>query len=651
MKRRALLVGVDRYASDRFVDLKYAVEDAFRLRAFVERLRGDGAFESVEMLRDPSDHEVRDALRKAAAGLGQDDLLLFYFAGHGIQQRESKQHLLLCPQADPDVLDFGTNGAVPHFFLDRIARGGPFDCLFVFDACRNEIVAGQRGGGEGMRGSATLRDLGSAKVESVGGACVKLWSCNDSEQASEQPELKAGVFTYSLVESARSLLEAGEPVVINEGFVHTLSRTMQEVAGGSLSQHPQYSSVAGQGICLWGEAAPIAAPTRAEAPPRPPPRRKPPAATWWCEIDGEQTGPLSGADLVGLARAGKVSRNTLVWRGGMVEWTHAGEIAELRAVLPARPPPVSPPFREHTIPIPPPPIPPPFPFPPALGLPSVELPAGAASDARVTTPERQPGEEKTVEACGVTFEFCWCPSTTSEAWRRISGGKDYFLMGSPENEKSRSSDEMQHPVKLTQGFWMGKYPVTQGQYEVVTGNSPSEFRSRGRGCPMETDNYSDGGAFVEALNSPYGTAAGCFRLPTEAQWEYACRAGTTTAFCYGNDLDSTMANFDGRHPYGEGKVGVWRGKTVPVGQFRPSAWGLHDMHGNVWEWCVDWYGPYLTGESTDPGGPSSGSERVVRGGSWDSGGWGCRSAYRYNDVGGMLTFTNEGVGFRVVLSP
>ena len=133
-------------------------------------------------------------------------------------------------------------------------------------------------------------------------------------------------------------------------------------------------------------------------------------------------------------------------------------------------------------------------------------------------------------------------------------------------------------------------------------------------------------------------------MPTEAEWEYACRAGTTTAFCYGNDLDSSMANFDGDYPYGNGRKGQDRKTTVKVGSFRPNAWRLYDMHGNVWEWCQDWYGEYRGGAVTDPQSPGAGSVRVSRGGGWDYGARLCRSANRSGDSPGGRIYD---LGFRL----
>ncbi len=201
-----------------------------------------------------------------------------------------------------------------------------------------------------------------------------------------------------------------------------------------------------------------------------------------------------------------------------------------------------------------------------------------------------------------------------------------FMMGSPSTERKRDSDEVhQRKVRITKPFYIGKYEVTQSEYEAVMGKNPS--RLKGANNPADSVSWNDAVEFCKKLSWKEGIT---YRLPTEAEWEYACRAGTTTAFHYGDSLSSEQANFDGKYPYGGAKKGPRREKTMPVGSFRPNAWGLHDMHGNVWEWCSDWYDKkyYSNSGVNDPEGPGSGKYRVLRGGSWDYSGWYCRSAQR-----------------------
>ena len=208
---------------------------------------------------------------------------------------------------------------------------------------------------------------------------------------------------------------------------------------------------------------------------------------------------------------------------------------------------------------------------------------------------------------------------------RIPAGS--FMMGSPSSEPKRDSNETQHRVTLSKPFYLQTTEVTQGQWQAVMGNNPSYFSSCGDNCPVEQVSWNDCQEFIRKLNQREGN--GAYRLPTEAEWEYACRAGMTGPFNTGMDcLYTNQANYDGNYPLPGCSKGQYHRKTVPVGSFRPNAWGLYDIHGNVWEWCSDWIWDYPGGSVSDPKGPSSGNLRVRRGGNWDLGARFCRSAYR-----------------------
>lgn len=227
------------------------------------------------------------------------------------------------------------------------------------------------------------------------------------------------------------------------------------------------------------------------------------------------------------------------------------------------------------------------------------------------------GEEKTFEVSpGVSMVFCWIPPTTSEEWTRISGGKDTFLMGSPTTEGGREMDEKQHEVKLTRGFWLAKHEVTQGQWKEVMGRNPSRHAAVGPDAPVEQVSWHDVQEFIGKLKG------GGWRLPTETEWEYACRAGTQARFHSGD----TTASVAAVAWHGENSGGASHG----VGTKQGNAWGLHDMHGNVNEWCQDLYGEYGQTAAQDPGGAESGSasNRVTRGGGWIYGAKYCRAALR-----------------------
>jgi formylglycine-generating enzyme required for sulfatase activity len=209
---------------------------------------------------------------------------------------------------------------------------------------------------------------------------------------------------------------------------------------------------------------------------------------------------------------------------------------------------------------------------------------------------------------------------------------DCFQMGSNDGD----SDERPVHKACVRHFFMGKYEVTQGQWKRVMGYNPSRFKKCGDDCPVEQVSWKDAQKFIRKLNQMEGTDK--YRLPSEAEWEYACRAGSTTRFSFG-DNESSLSEY----AWYSNNSGT---RTHPVGQKKPNAWGLYDMHGNVWEWCQDWYGNYYGGDVNNPNGPSSGNNRVFRGGSWDYGPGGLRSAFRLSTAPDDSDY-DLGLGFRV----
>lgn len=242
----------------------------------------------------------------------------------------------------------------------------------------------------------------------------------------------------------------------------------------------------------------------------------------------------------------------------------------------------------------------------------------------------------------------------------ISAGE--FRMGSPDSDKDGSEDEKpQHRVRITQPFYLGAFEVTQAEFERVMGRNPSFFAPSGPGkdrvkgvdtqrFPAEQIRWVDAVEFCRRLSEmpEEKKARRRYRLPTEAEWEYACRAGTTTPYYVGNGLSSKQANFNGNHPGSDAAKGPFLARTTQVGSYPPNAFGLYDMHGNVWEWCADWYGRGYYRESPvdDPRGPKTGSMRVIRGGEWYADGKDCRSAFRYADVPTGVFYV---MGFRVAM--
>ena len=231
-----------------------------------------------------------------------------------------------------------------------------------------------------------------------------------------------------------------------------------------------------------------------------------------------------------------------------------------------------------------------------------------------------------------------------------------FIMGAPKSEpESKDNERPQHRVQLS-SFLLGRYPVTQAQWSVVAGYErvdrdldpdPSTFKGDNR--PVEKVSWEDAQEFCKRLSVATGKD---YRLPSEAQWEYACRAGTETPFHFGETISPELANYEGRSTYGDGSKGEFRQETTEVGSFPANDWGLHDMHGNVWEWCEDdWHSNYN-------GAPEDGSawvesnrteaSRLLRGGSWDLDPRNCRSAYRYDSPRVDRHYL---IGFRVCCVP
>jgi eukaryotic-like serine/threonine-protein kinase len=235
----------------------------------------------------------------------------------------------------------------------------------------------------------------------------------------------------------------------------------------------------------------------------------------------------------------------------------------------------------------------------------------------------------------------WFQKANSIGMKLVSIPPGKFMMGSPPGEKERNKDhpekedvEVQHEVEITKAFWLGKYEVTQEEYEKVMGSNPSNFK--GSKLPVENVSWNEAKQFCRKLSIKEGKT---YTLPTEAEWEYACRGGTTGPFSTGKSLTSDQANFKGEE---------YRQKTTKVGSFAANGFGLHDMHGNVAEWCEDWWREYDKDglRLIDPLGPSEGSSRVYRGGSFLSGAGSCRSASR---LGYPPTTSSISLGFRVAL--
>jgi formylglycine-generating enzyme required for sulfatase activity len=281
-------------------------------------------------------------------------------------------------------------------------------------------------------------------------------------------------------------------------------------------------------------------------------------------------------------------------------------------------------------------------------------PRPTPQSAVVDPPQTQPKAEPTQSAATQSPQPAGYPTALGQSFTEDLGNgvtlemvaipAGEFMMGSPQNEEGRRGNEgPQHKVSVLR-FWMGKFPVTQAQYQAVMGNNPSHFTENGANRPVETVSWHDAVAFCDQLSQRTGCT---YRLPSEAEWEYACRAGTKTPFYFGTSISRNLVNC--KRNLGMSVIGMFAGETTKVGSFSANDFDLYDMHGNVWEWCQDtWHSSYA-GAPTDGSAWTAGGDtrRVLRGGSWHSFPRNCRSAYRNDNLADVRSLS---LGFRVCCS-
>ncbi len=507
----------------------------------------------THVLTNPKTDEVLEEVERRSAGLGPGDVFLFFFAGHGFTA-QGGEHLLICANDRLPYLRCNRAG-IPVDLLEELTNGRGFHRAFLLDACRTDVFSGVE-----SRGAET-RDLGLVTLPDARenpGTCSVLRSCDKFCPALEFDDLGHGIFTQAVLgvveDDALRTLPFGEPFVAS---VRDRMRVILQNHAAPADQTPAFQTN--------GAPFPLFELTTDN--------REGPAT-----LD-QQLNPVlvkcpickrwrSKTDTFDCSECGR--ENLCI--------DHQDRTTYLCVDCAARK------AREEAI---------------------------RQEAARKAEEEReawkwigsQAGERKIVHVGLVEVALRWCPPGT-------------FTMGAPALEEGHFDDETQHRVTLTKGFWMGETQVTQSLWNKVMGLNPSDHNS-GSNYPVESVSWNDCQVFLQKLNALALLDGFKWALPTEAQWEYACRAGTIGAYGGNGCLDEM-----GWYQENSGN------ETHPVGQKRANAWGLHDMHGNVVEWCQDWYGAYPDGQQTDPLGPALGHDRVLRGGGyWDNPQY-CRSACR-----------------------
>lgn len=620
MKRKALFVGVNEYEDAQIRDLNYSLSDAHALKTLFELFGYE-----TDILENPAKSDVFSAVKKMTGDLSAGDLFFFYFAGHGWTTTSGK-HLLFCK--DDMYEDLRDEDAGISFNKLKRKTTGVYNRAFVLDACRSDFITGTRGDDTTTR---DLRPIGElVKDAPTTSSLAVLRSCSKYEHALEIESRKHGLFTLAMMDVLRASKESGAELLFGESLCDAVTQKMADIAraeGIVAEQTPEFAKSGIAQVLVSGRTVP-------------PPQYQQPAATptlvlcpscgfrnreeqtfrcrickrdYLCKSHYDETEKCC-EDCAAAKRAASNqvvcpicgSRNLSAYtftcrvcgkshlcqrhydevENCCMECAAAKRKKREEAMRTAR---EEVRRKAHEEPE----------SKESVHVAPSQLQLNAGTVKKLTLPG------------GAEMEMIYCPPGT-------------FWMGSENGEDGHQSDETFHRVTLTKGFWLGKYPVTQGQWKSVMGSNPSRFTG-GDALPVENVSWDDCQDFIAKVNAALGCGA---RLPTEAEWEYACRAGTTTAYSWGNALNGDNANCNGNYPCGPKAKGPYLDKTAPVGQYAPNPWGFCDMHGNVYDWCNDWYGGYPSGDVTDPVGPASGMKRVLRGGCWLSLARDCRSAHR-----------------------
>ena len=700
-KNWAIAIGINQY--DYLQPLNYAKRDAQLMQEF---LGNEAGFEQIFFFSDDSPNVDGKSTRPNRANLRQvflelfnkpfmeaGDNFWFFFSGHGIRYAD-RDYLMPC---DGDPEDIENTAIAINFVTERLRRCGADNVVLILDACRNE---GKKTG-EGI-GRQTAQE---ARQQGV----ISIFSCIPQEFSYEIEALQQGAFTTALleglgiqgkcatVERLDQYLKFRVPELVCQ-YKNT-RQTPYVIAEPVNKSHlilvPRYATLADIATLkndayqaevnrnldlaeqLWirvlaaasgqdmeavrslqrierlrnssaipdlpQQTIPQASKSVTNTPisklPQTPPKPISPSPVNNTQTSGAGQFPTST-----IPTPSTPSKNPILpnWsRRKVITLGFAGAGLGLAIVVPRIWRSDSGDSAETTIP-----ATTPTTTPEITRLPSNPNPLGVSSNslksfqfqtvtvnAQGNITNRSNNEAKYFEenlGNGVTLEMVQIPGGT-------------FMMGSPEGEAERDQEESpQHQVKVS-AFFMGKYEITQAQYQAIMGNNPSNFKGEKR--PVEQVSWDDAVEFCKKLSQRTGKT---YRLPSEAEWEYACRAGTKTPFYFGETITTDLVNYNGDYPYGSAPKGEYRQQTTNVGKFPPNSFGLYDMHGNVWEWCQDVYNDNYQGAPEDGSAWLTSKDnniKLLRGGSWYSNAWYCRSANRNRYARALR---NINVGFRVV---
>jgi formylglycine-generating enzyme required for sulfatase activity len=600
-KNWAITIGVNKYA--RLQPLNYAKRDAQLMHDF---LLNEASFEKVFFFSDdspdrngkstrPNRANLRGVLRELFSNpfMGAGDNFWFFFSGHGIRHN-NRDYLM---PYDGDTEDIEETAIPINYVTERLRQCGADNIVLILDACRNLTQKG----GEGI-GRQTAEE---ARQQGV----ISIFSCSPQEYSYEIPALEQGAFTRALLDGLGIKGQCATVERLNQYLSLRVPEIVRQHHNGRQTPYIIAEPVNKSHLILVPRHATLAdiANLKIDAYQAEVTKDNELAEQLWIRV----LSAAGGTDMDAIKGIQRIER---------LKWESPGK----------------------------------FTSPPSSNVPNSGQ--GASSQNSLKTPQF---EVVTVDAIGKIINRRNCDAKylvedlgngVTLEMVQIPGGT--FMMGSPETEEGRYDRESpQHQVTVP-SFFIGKYQVTQSQYQAVMDINPSNFLGKKR--PVEKVSWDDAVEFCQKLSQKTGRT---YRLPTEAEWEYSCRAGTTTPFYFGETITTELANYRGTdlnyegtiYPgnYGLGQKGKYREETTPVDSFPPNTFGLYDMHGNVWEWCQDsWHDKYNDAPTNGSAWIDNNEYKMLRGGSWHDGPRRCRCASR-NYYARAYRVIN--VGIRVVM--
>ncbi|MEH2234045.1 MAG: SUMF1/EgtB/PvdO family nonheme iron enzyme [Nostoc sp.] len=663
-KNWAIAIGINQY--DYLQPLNYAKRDALLMQEF---LGNEAGFERIFFFSDDSPELAGKSTRPTRSNLlrvlrqlfdnpfmGAGDNFWFFFSGHGIRYAD-RDYLMPC---DGDPEDIENTAIAINFVSERLRRCGADNVVLILDACRNE--GKKTGEGIGRQTAEEARQQG----------VISIFSCIPQQYSYEIEALQQGAFTTALLEGLGIQGKCATVERLDQYLKFRVPELVRQYKNTRQTPYLIAEPVNKSHLILVPRYATLAdiATLKNDAYQAEVNRHLDLAEQLWIRVLAAASGQDMDA-VRGLQRIERLRNSS-----------------------------ANPDLPEQTIPqasksVTNTPISKLLQTPPKETSPITNIPtSGTGQFATPSTPSKKLilpnwSRRRVIQTAGFAGAGLGLTIAVPRFWPSDSGktsssntnktpgnaqgnitkgitsdAKDFdfvedlgngvtlemvqiprgtFMMGSPEGEAERASDEsQQHEVKVP-GFFMGKYEITQAQYQAIMSHNPSYFKGEKR--PVEQVSWDDAVEFCQKLSKKTRKT---YRLPSEAEWEYACRAGTKTPFYFGEMITKDLVNYNGNFPYGSAPKGEYSNETTNVGKFPPNSFGLYDMHGNVWEWCQDVYNDNYQGAPKDGSAWLTGKDnniRLLRGGSWISDARYCRSAYRDRSA---RANRNNDVGFRVV---